>query len=139
MADRITLEQAQRAIAAAFAEAAKDSKNMAAAVVDSNGDPICSARMDGTHERVLRFALRKAYTAAVMARDTRAFKRDMERANRTLADYGDSMFTTLQGGMVVMDQRRVVGGIAVGGNTSERDEAIAGVALRALGFIDPGG
>ena len=134
MPDHITLEQALRAIAAAFDEATKDGKNMAAAVVDANGDPICSARMDGAHERVLRFALRKAYTAAVMARDTLAFKRDIERANRTLADYGDPMFTTLQGGMVVMDQGRVVGGIAVGGNTSERDEEVARIALRSLGF-----
>jgi len=107
---------------------------MAAAIVDANGDPICTARMDGTHERVLRFALRKAYTAAVMVRDTLAFKRDMERANRTLADYGDSMFTTLQGGLVVMAEGRVIGGIAVGGGSQENDESIARIALAALGF-----
>jgi glc operon protein GlcG len=137
MPDRITLDAAQRAIAAAFDQAKKDGRNMAAAVVDASGDPICCARMDTTHERVLRFALRKAYTAAVMQRDTLAFKRDMERANRTLADYGDSMFTTLQGGLVVTDQGQVIGGIAVGGGTSEGDEAVARLALRTLGFDEP--
>ena len=85
MPDRITLEQAQRAIAAAFDEATRAGRNMAAAVVDASGDPICTARMDATHERVLRFAVRKAYTAAVMQRDTLGFKADMERTNRTLA------------------------------------------------------
>ena len=134
MADRITLEQAQRAIAATFEEARKEGRNMAAAVVDVNGDPICTARMDTTHERVLRFAVRKAYTAAVMQRDTLAFKSDMERANRTLADYGDPMFTTLQGGLVVMSEGRVVGGMAVGGGTNETDESIARIALQALGL-----
>ena len=134
MANRITLEQAQRAIAAAFDEARKDGRNMAAAIVDGSGDPICTARMDTTHERVLRFAVRKAYTAAVMQRDTLAFKRDMERANRTLADYGDPMFTTLQGGLVVKAEGQVIGGIAVGGGTNETDESIARIALRALGF-----
>ena len=134
MPDHITLEQAQRAIAIVFDEAKKDGRNMAAVVADGSGHPICAARMETTHERVLRFALRKAYTAAVMERDTLSFKRDMERANRTLADYGDAMFTTLQGGLVVVADGRVVGAMAVGGNTSERDEEIARIALGALGF-----
>jgi len=134
MPDRITLEQAHRAIAAAFDEATRAGRNMAAAVVDASGDPICTARMDATHERVLRFAVRKAYTAAVMQRDTLGFKADMERTNRTLADYGDPMFTTLQGGLVVRSDGRVIGAIAVGGGANEMDESIARIALTTLGF-----
>jgi glc operon protein GlcG len=134
MLDRISLEQAQRAIAAAFAEATKHGRSMAAAVVDPHGDPILTARMDGTHERVLRFALRKAYTAAVMGRDTLAFKGDMDRANRSLADYGDPMFTTLQGGLVVTVEGQILGAIAVGGGSQELDETIARIALAALSF-----
>jgi uncharacterized protein GlcG (DUF336 family) len=136
MSERISLGQAQAAVAAAIEEAQKDGRSMAAVVVDARGDLICCARMDTTPERVLRFAIRKAYTAAVMGRDTLAFKRDMQQAERTLADYGDPNFTTLQGGLVVRSQGQVIGGIAVGGNTNLRDEEVARAALRALGVED---
>lgn len=132
-AQRITLDQAQRAIATVFEEAKENGRSIAAAVVDAHGDVICCARMDGTHERVLRFAIRKAYTAAVMGRDTLKFKADMEEAGRTLADYGDPLFTTLQGGRVVMAQGQVIGGIAVGGNARDGDEVMASLAIQALG------
>ncbi len=126
------LGQAQRAIAAVLEEATRQGKPMAVAVVDDRGDPIASARMDGVPERVLRFALRKAYTAAVMGRDTLVFKKLLVDTGRTLADYGDPMFTTLQGGLTVTVDGRVVGGFAVGGNTVTGDEEVARVGLRAL-------
>jgi uncharacterized protein GlcG (DUF336 family) len=128
----IGLAQAQRAIAAVIAEATRQGKPMAVVVVDDNGDTIASARMDGVPERVLRFALRKAYTAAVMGRDTLVFKKLLQDQNRSLADYGDSMFTTLQGGLTVTWEGNVVGGFAVGGNTATGDEEVARIGLRAL-------
>ena len=131
---RITLDQAQRAIAAVVAEAKSNGRSIAAAVVDANGDLICCARMDGAHERILRFAIRKAYTAAVMGRDTVKFKADMEEAGRSLADYGDPQFTTLQGGLVAMADGHVIGGIAVGGNARQQDEVVARTGLQALGL-----
>jgi len=90
------LEEAQRAIAAVFDQAKKDGRAVAVAVVDNHGDLITCARMDGAHARVLRHAIRKAYTAAVMGRDTLAFKKDMQDAGRSLIDYGDTSLTTLQ-------------------------------------------
>jgi uncharacterized protein GlcG (DUF336 family) len=129
----LSLEQAQRAVNAVLAEATRDGRPMAAAVVDDHGHLICCARMDGTPERVLRFAIRKAYTAAVMGRDTLAFKKDIEDHGRSLADYGDPQFTTLQGGHVVVAQGRVVGGVAAGGNVPARDEEIASIAVQAIG------
>lgn len=126
------LEEAQRAIEAAFKEARKDGRPMAAAVVDDAGDLICGARMDGVHERVLRFAIRKAYTAAVMRRDTVAFGKELVERRRSLDDYGDPLFTTLQGGMPVTIDGKFVGAVAVGGNTTERDIAIAQIAVEAV-------
>ena len=126
------LAQAQRAIAAVIEEATRQAKPMAVAVVDDRGDEIASARMDGVPERVLRFALRKAYTAAVMGRDTLAFKKLLVDTGRTLADYGDPTFTTLQGGLTVTVEGQVVGGFAVGGNNVTGDEEVARIGLRAL-------
>lgn len=133
----LSLEAAQRAVAAVMAEARKDGRAMAVAVVDEHGDLLSCARMDGAPARVLRFAIRKAYTAAVMGRDTLALKAEMEERHRTLADYGDPLFTTLQGGVAVRMGAQVIGGIAAGGGTHERDEEIARIALAALG-LPPG-
>jgi glc operon protein GlcG len=128
------LEDAQRAIAAVFEQAQKDGRAVAVAVVDNHGELIACARMDGSHARVLRHAIRKAYTAAVMGRDTLAFKDDMEKAGRTLTDYGDSSLTTLQGGLVVRSGKQVVGAIAAGGSARERDVEMAQIGLKVLGI-----
>lgn len=130
----LSLEAAQRAVAATLAEAGMDGRAMAVAVVDAQGDLLCCARMDGAPARVQRFAIRKAYTAAVMGRDTLALKRDLEERQRSLADYGDPLFTTLQGGVAVRWAGQVVGGIGVGGSTQARDEEIARLALAAIGL-----
>jgi uncharacterized protein GlcG (DUF336 family) len=126
------LEEAQRAIAAVFEQAKKDGRPVAVAVVDNHGDLITCARMDGAHARVLRYAIRKAYTAAVMGRDTLAFKKDIQDAGRSLTDYGDPLFTTLQGGLVVRSGNQVVGAIASGGSPRLRDVEMAQIGLNAL-------
>ena len=126
------MAQAQRAVAAVIAEAEADGRPMSVVVADDNGDPIYCVRMDGAPERTLRFALRKAYTAAVMGRDTIVFKQLLLDQHRSLEDYGDPMFTTLQGGVAVIVDGKVVGGFAVGGNATARDEVIARIGLQAL-------
>ena len=128
------LDEAQRAIAAIFAQAKIDGRAVAVAVVDNHGELIACARMDGAHARVLRHAIRKAYTAAVMGRDTLAFKKDMQDAGRTLSDYDDGSLTTLQGGLVVRVDKQIVGAIASGGSPRQRDVDMAKIGLDALGL-----
>ncbi len=123
-----------RAIEAVVGEASRDAKPMAVAVTDNHGELICCLRMDGAAPRVLRHAIRKAYTAAVMARDTVAFKEDLHEREGALDQWGDSQLTTLQGGVAVKADGECVGGIGVGGNTSQRDIEVAQIALRALGL-----
>jgi len=45
--------------------ASAEGKPMSVAVVDDHGELISCARMNGSHARVLKHAIRKAYTAAV--------------------------------------------------------------------------
>ncbi|HWP57568.1 MAG TPA: heme-binding protein [Candidatus Acidoferrales bacterium] len=130
------LEEAQRAIAAVFEQAKKDGRAVAVAVVDDHGELISCARMDGAHARILRHAIRKAYTAATMARDTLDFKKDMAEANRTLADYGDPSLTTLQGGLVIRSGGRVVGAIGAGGSPKLRDVEMARIGIEAMGLAE---
>ncbi|HEX6801643.1 MAG TPA: heme-binding protein [Candidatus Binatia bacterium] len=128
------LEEAERAIAAVFEQAKKDGRPVAVAVVDNHGELIACARMNGTHARVLRHAIRKAYTAALMGRDTTELKKDMEGAGRILDDYGDSNLTTLQGGLVVRVDKQIVGAIASGGSPKMRDVDMAKIGLAAMGL-----
>jgi glc operon protein GlcG len=128
------LEEAQRAIAAVFEQAKKDGRALAVAIADNHGELISCARMDGAHARILRHAIRKAYTAATMARDTVDFKEDMAESNRTLDDYGDSSLTTLQGGVVIRVDGKVVGAIGAGGSAKMRDVEMAQIGLKAMGL-----
>ena len=129
---RLSLDEAQRAIDAVVVEATRDGQPMAAAVTDNHGDLICCLRMDGAAARVLRHAIRKAYTAAVMARDTLAFRADLEDRQGALDQWGDTQLTTLQGGIAIKVNGELVGAVAVGGNVSQRDEEIAHIAAKAL-------
>jgi enamine deaminase RidA (YjgF/YER057c/UK114 family)/uncharacterized protein GlcG (DUF336 family) len=128
------IEEAQRAIAAVLEEAGREGKPMSVAVVDNHGELLAAARMNGSHARVLKHAIRKAYTAATMGRDTLSFKYDLWERNGNLDEWGDPTLTTLQAGLVAMVDRQIVGAIGVGGNSLPRDEEVARIGLRAMGI-----
>ncbi len=85
--------------------------------------------------RMLGRARAKAYTAATLGLDTVVFRDEHVKAKqRTLEDWGDPMITTLQGGLTIKAAGEVVGGIAMSGNTTLRDEALARIGLEAMGL-----
>jgi uncharacterized protein GlcG (DUF336 family) len=112
---------------------------VAVAVVDKEGELIAAARMDGMAPRFLRAAHRKAYTAAVMERDTAGVKefwnRQESAGHRGPHDWNDPMLTTLPGGYVVKYGTKIVGAVAVSGGSGDehRDDYFAEIAITALG------
>jgi uncharacterized protein GlcG (DUF336 family) len=112
---------------------------VAVAVVDKHGELIAAARMDGMAPRFVRAAHRKAYTAAVMERDTAGvmeFWNTQEAAgHRGPHDWNDPMLTTLPGGYVVKHWTGIVGGIGLSGGSGPEfnDGYFADVAITALG------
>jgi uncharacterized protein GlcG (DUF336 family) len=112
---------------------------IAVAIVDKDGELIAGARMDGMAPRFFRAAHRKAYTAAVMERDTAGvmefWNRQEAAGHRGSHDWNDPMLTTLPGGYVVKHGTKIVGAIGVSGGTTGGydDEYFAGIALQALG------
>lgn len=132
MINRMPTERIYAARDMVFAEAAKDQRVMAFAVADEAADLVFGERMDGCHARVLRHAIRKAYTSATMRRDTRVFRDQNAEQGKTLADWGDIELTQLLGGLVVKIGDECFGGVAVGGNEPDRDEALARAALAIL-------
>ena len=133
--ERLGLEEAQRALDAVFAALTSEDNPAAFAVTDEHGELICCARQDGAATRMLRRARAKAYTAANLGTDTVTFRDDVVKAEgRALNDWGDPMVTSLKGGLVIRHKGAVVGGIAMSGNTTERDEELARIGLEAMGL-----
>jgi len=112
---------------------------VAVAVVDKEGELIAAARMDGMAPRFIRAAHRKAYTAAVMERDTAGvmefWNRQESAGHRGPPDWNDPMLTTLPGGYVVKYGTKIVGALAVSGGSGDehRDDYFADIAIKALG------
>lgn len=132
--DSLGLVEAEKAIAAGIAAARSRNRVMAFAVSDRHGDMIATARMDGAHARILTHSVRKAYTAAVMCRNTLSFKRDLEERHGDLSQWGDIKLTTLPGGLVVQTGASCVGGVGAGGGGPD-DELVARAMVEAMGFV----
>ena len=133
-ASRITLELARRAVDAIIERATARGYCIAVAVADANGDFIAFARMDDAYLRWGRHARRKAFTSAMMGRDTQAFYDELQQRKRTLLDYGEPEFTTLPGGVAVYDGDRCIGAVGVTGAARGTDEELARAGVTAMGF-----
>ena len=128
------LEEAARARDAIFAALTSADNPGALSITDVNGAEVLCARQDGAPARMLGRARAKAYTAARLGMDTVVFRDRVVKANkRTLSDWGDPKLTTLQGGLAVRADGRVIGAIAMSGNATIRDEALARIGLDAMG------
>ena len=105
---------------------------VAIAIVDAHGDLVAARRMDGARPRWMRASLRKAYSAAVMDRDTDEFHAEIVRRNLQIAYYGDPMLTALPGGIVVEAAGATLAAIGVTGKTDGRDAELARAGLAAF-------
>jgi glc operon protein GlcG len=131
---RLGLAEAERARAAILAALTATDSPVALAIADEHGLPILLLRQDGAPARMLSRARAKAYTAATLGVDTVVFRdRHLKARRRSLNDWGDPMLTSLQGGLVIEQNGRAVGGIGMSGNTTARDEALARIGRQAIG------
>ena len=108
---------------------------VAMAIVDSTGNLEAYAKMDNLRLFSRRHALRKAYTAAIMGTDTGANAERMHSQGRSISEMGDPNLTHGQGGLVIIKDGVILGGIGVGGYPSgQADEDLSRVGLEALGL-----
>ncbi len=125
----LNLEGAKRVIAAAQAEARKNNATGVVAVVDDGGNLIALERLDGTFAAGANISIGKARTAVLFKKPTKFFE-DVIKNGRT-AMVTIENFTPLQGGIPILVDGQVVGGVGVSGAASaQQDEelAIAGAA-----------
>ena len=130
----LTAEQVTAAMSAMLAKANETPEApVAMAIVDAAGELLAYLTMDNLRVFSRRHALRKAYTAAVMGRDSGAHAAGLHAQGRNIADLGDPRFTHGQGGLVIMQDGVILGGIGVGGYPSgQADEDLSRIGLEAM-------
>lgn len=103
------------------------------AIVNRSGRLAALLAQDGTPERAIPIAQSKAYTALRMESSTRDFHERLLRERLTLADFCDSAFTTLEGGIPLFDENgKCVGGLGISGRKPTEDGELAERLRRIL-------
>ena len=142
----VNTAQAKKIAAGVIAECQKNSWNVAVAVVDNHGGLVYFERMENTQYASMDIAVGKARAAATYQRPTRAFMDVINKggpATATLpgvfadtinkggpatATFGGGL-TASPGGMPIMVDGRVTGGVGVSGVTGDQDEQCAKAGL----------
>ena len=134
MADGLKMEQVQAAMNAMMDKAMeKPNEPVAMAIVDAAGNLEAYAKMDNLRIFSRRHAQRKAYTSAIMGVDSGAHAERLHGQGRSIAELGDPMMTHGTGGLVIMKDGVILGGIGVGGYPSgQADEDLSRVGLAAM-------
>jgi glc operon protein GlcG len=130
----LTLEGAKQAIRAAVSEAKKNKAGGVIAVVDEGGNLMALERLDNTFSAGANISIGKARTAVLFKRPTKAFEDIIGKGRTAMVALND--FTPLQGGIPIIVDGQLVGGIGVSGASSaQQDEefAIAGANALMLG------
>lgn len=123
----LTLDGAERVIAAAKAHAAQvKAPGGVIAVVDAGGNLMALERLDGTFAAGATISIGKARTAVLFQKPTKVFEDIINKGRTAMAALPDSFFTPLQGGIPVVLDGQIIGGVGVSGASSAtQDEELA--------------
>lgn len=133
----IDLTTAKALVDAATAEARANNANVAIAVVDANGDLVNFNRMDGASARAVTSSQGKARAAILFGVSTKVAADAVAAgtplsATLTPAAAGAFPITVQQGGLPIIKDGKVIGGIGVGGASSASDEMFGQKAIDSL-------
>ena len=124
----ITLEAARKILEAGIRDAQGRNLAMAVAVVDTAGNLVAFGRVDGTQTASLGIALEKAKTAVAFRRPTKAFEDGLAAGRTALLALPGIM--PIEGGLLILQENRIVGAVGVSGGTAQEDGQVAAAALR---------
>ena len=123
----LTIEGAKKVIAAAVAYAKKNNApGGVIAVVDEGGNLMAVERLDGTFAAGANISIGKARTAVLFKRPTKAFEDVIKNGRTAMVALSDAYFTPLQGGIPIIVDGQIVGGVGVSGAmNAQQDEELA--------------
>ena len=127
----LTLAAAQKMVAAAQAEAEREHLAGVIAVVDDGGWPILVLRMDNSaYVASVELAPGKARTAALFKKPSQALEDAINHGRIAAVTARD--FILMQGGLPIIVDGTVIGGIGASFDTPEHDVRIAQAGLAGL-------
>jgi glc operon protein GlcG len=128
----INIDQAKKAMVAAEAEARKNSWQVVISIVDTGGHLVMLQRLDAQNASV-DIATGKARTAVNFRRPTKALEDGLAANGSALRILAVPGVTPLQGGLPIVMDGKIIGGIGVSGVLATQDEMVAKAGLDGLG------
>lgn len=136
---RLTLAGARTILIGAEVKARAMGLNVNIAVVDDGGHLLAFERMDQARPASSYTAISKAATAATMRQPTGPLPAGAEHPDPWLnlalehaAASSGGKITTLRGGVPIVVDGQVIGGVGVGGGTGEQDSQVARAGIQAF-------
>jgi uncharacterized protein GlcG (DUF336 family) len=130
----ITLEQAEKAIAAAKNKATEINTKMDICVVDAGANLVAFARMDGAWIGSIDISHKKARTAAWFTMDTASLV-DAVQPGAPLynIEHSNGGLITFPGGVLIKNNNgEIIGAIGVSGSSVENDHTVAAAGAEAV-------
>ena len=128
----ITLDQAKKAMVAAEAEARKNNWNVVIVIVDSASQLVMLQRLDKTQYASIDIAKGKAVTSVNFRRPSKALEDAIAAGGAGLRLLRVEGVTPLEGGVLIVADGKIIGGIGVSGVTSAQDAQIAKAGADAV-------
>jgi len=130
----VSLAMAMAMLTAGEAKARAIGVPMSITIVDESGIQKAFHRMDGNVLASVQLSQAKAYTANAFRTSTQALSEQLATNPVRLAAITNiPNVTVLPGGLPIRAEGMVIGGVGVGGGSSEQDVEVATAALAALG------
>ena len=133
LARLLTTDLAQKMVNTAFLEAKKSQYQVSITVVDRSGQTLAMLRDHRAGVHTIRASFKKAYTANSQKRETAVIAQGI--ADGSIPEdvrYLDENMLMLPGGIPIVIDAEVVGGIGVGGAHGSEDVRIAMAGLQVL-------
>jgi uncharacterized protein GlcG (DUF336 family) len=128
----INLEQALKVIAAAQAEARKNSWPVAIAIFDTAGHLVAFEKMDDTQTASIAVAQDKGKSAAIFRRPTKVMEDAVAGGGAGVRFLNLRDASTVEGGLPITLGGKIIGSIGVSGVTSQQDGMVAKAGAEAL-------
>lgn len=126
----VSIMLAEKLVKACENEARNTGLALSIAVVDDAGHPVLLKRMDGANFKTLDIAKGKALTALLMGAPSAVMQEALE--NGKIRYLGIDGLLPLQGGLPIIYEGVVIGGIGASGALEELDEKCVQTALGSL-------
>ena len=126
----VTTSQAKKIAAGVIAECQNNKWNVAVAVVDNHGGLVYFERIENTQTASMDIAILKARAAATYRRPTRAFVDAIAKGGPAVMTLPGVVASS--GGLPIMADGKVIGGVGVSGVTGDQDEQCAKAGLAGM-------